>query len=49
MVNQDYIKQEALLGDNQRIHFLNTNIDVLSEDETVNLVEKYVKKRNHYT
>lgn len=45
MVNQDYIKQEALLGNNQRIRFLNTNIDVLNEDETVSLVEKYVLKK----
>lgn len=37
------IVQEKVLGDNRRITILNTNIDVLTMDQTVNLVEKYVK------
>ena len=36
------VKQEKILGDNKRITILNTTIDVLTVEETINLVEKYV-------
>lgn len=36
------INQEKILGDNKRITILNTQIDVLSQEETINLVEKYI-------
>ena len=39
------IKQEKRLGDNARVRFLNTVIDVLDTDETVKLVEKYVQTK----
>jgi len=42
MINKNTIQQENILGSNIRIKILNTTIDVLSEQETVNLVEKYV-------
>lgn len=35
-------QQEKILGDNQRIKMLNTIIDVLDVQETIDLVEKYV-------
>lgn len=36
-------KQEVILGDNKRIELFNTKIDVLTVEETVALVDKYVK------
>lgn len=36
------INQETILGDNKRISILNTTIDVLNTNETIELVEKYV-------
>ncbi len=36
------IKQEKILGTNERITILNTTIDVLTKNETIDLVEKYV-------
>ncbi|MCX4364237.1 MAG: WecB/TagA/CpsF family glycosyltransferase [Bacilli bacterium] len=39
------IKQEKILGDNQRITILNTVIDVLNMKETIVLVEKYIKTK----
>ena len=36
-------KQEKILGTNQRITILNTLIDVLSSDETIKLVDKYIR------
>lgn len=39
------IRQETRLGNNDRIELLNTSIDVLSMDETVSLVEEYVKRK----
>ena len=36
------IKQEEILGNNERIEILNTKIDVLTMKETVELVEKYI-------
>lgn len=36
------IKQEKILGNNERIKILDTIIDVLSVSETIELVEKYV-------
>lgn len=36
------IKQEKILGTNHRIRIMNTTIDVLSAQETVELVEQYV-------
>lgn len=45
MREQDYIpaKQEKVLGKNPRIKIRNTFIDVLNVNETISLVEKYVK------
>lgn len=42
MINKNSIKKEKILGNNPRIKFLNTTIDVLDEQQTVNLVEEYV-------
>lgn len=39
------VSQETILGKNQRIEILNTTIDVLTIQETVNLVEKYVQNK----
>lgn len=39
------VKQEPLLGKNKRITILNTTIDVLNIEETILLVEKYVKTK----
>lgn len=39
------INQEIILGNNKRIIILNTIIDVLSVNETIELVEKYVKTK----
>lgn len=39
------IEQEKKLGKNKRIIILNTVIDVLSMNETIDLVEKYVKTK----
>jgi len=36
------ITQEKILGNNKRIKLLNTTIDVLSANETISLVEKYI-------
>ena len=38
-------KQETILGDNQRITLLNTVIDVLNVQQTIDLVEKYVQTK----
>ncbi len=38
-------KQETILGQNKRITILNTLIDVLNVQETIDLVEEYVKKK----
>lgn len=38
-------KQETVLGTNPRITILNTRIDVLNIQDTINLVEEYVKKK----
>lgn len=38
-------KQEAVLGTNPRITILNTTIDVLNVNDTIRLVEEYVKKK----
>lgn len=38
-------KQETVLGTNKRIKILNTTIDVLGVQDTINLVEKYVEKK----
>lgn len=45
MVEYKLAVQEEILGDNPRITILNTTIDVLDVDETINLVEKYVKTK----
>ena len=45
MIDSMEIKQEKRLGDNARVRFLNTVIDVLYTDETVKLVEKYVQTK----
>lgn len=45
MTNIGNIRQETRLGNNDRIELLNTSIDVLSMDETVSLVEEYVKRK----
>lgn len=45
MMEKKDIRQEKLLGNNERITILNTKIDVLSVAETINLVEKYVKSK----
>lgn len=39
------VRQETVLGNNPRITILNTIIDVLSVQETINLVEEYVKTK----
>ncbi len=39
------IKQETILGNNQRIKMMNTLIDVLDTNQTIELVEKYVKTK----
>ena len=39
------IKQEAVLGKNRRVTILNTVIDVLNVQETIDLVEQYVKTK----
>lgn len=39
------INQEMILGDNKRITILNTTIDVLNINETIELVEKYVNTK----
>lgn len=36
------IRQETILGKNERINILNTTIDVLTMNETIDLVEKYI-------
>ena len=38
-------KQEKILGNNKRITILNTTIDVLNVQETIKLVEEYVKQK----
>lgn len=43
MIEISDIKEEVRLGDNDRIMILNTLVDVLSMDQTVGLVEKYIK------
>lgn len=43
MIEISDIKEEVRLGDNDRIMILNTLVDVLSMDQTVSLVEKYIK------
>lgn len=44
-MENETINQETILGDNKRIIILNTLIDVLSVNETIELVEKYVKTK----
>lgn len=44
-VKNEIINQEEVLGTNKRIKMMDTLIDVLSYDETVELVEKYVKTK----
>lgn len=44
-MEQLMIKQEAILGTNKRIIISNTIIDVLNVEETINLVEQYVQKK----
>ena len=39
------IEQETILGTNSRIKIMDTIIDVLNVDETVELVDKYVKSK----
>lgn len=39
------IKQETILGNNQRIKMMNTLIDVLDTNQTIELVEKYVNTK----
>lgn len=39
------IKQEKILGNNERIKILNTIIDVLDTKSTIELVEKYIKTK----
>ncbi|MDO5541572.1 MAG: WecB/TagA/CpsF family glycosyltransferase [Eubacteriales bacterium] len=39
------VKQETILGTNPRITILNTVIDVLDAEQTINLVEKYVETK----
>ncbi len=39
------IKQEKILGKNKRITILNTTIDVLTVEETIKLVDKYIKTK----
>ena len=39
------VKQETILGKNNRIQILNTIIDVLSVQETIDLVEQYILKK----
>lgn len=38
-------QQETILGNNKRITILNTTIDVLDVQETINLVEEYIKTK----
>lgn len=44
-MENETINQEIILGNNKRITILNTIIDVLSMQETIELVEKYVKTK----
>lgn len=44
-MENETINQEIILGNNKRIIILNTLIDVLSVNETIDLVEKYVKTK----
>ena len=44
-MEDETINQEIILGNNKRIIILNTIIDVLSVNETIELVEKYVKTK----
>ena len=39
------VDQEKVLGNNPRITILNTIIDVLNVQETIDLVEEYVKRK----
>lgn len=39
------ITQETVLGENPRVRILNTVIDVLTMEETVKLVEKYINRK----
>lgn len=39
------VKQEKRLGNNPRINILGANIDVLNSQQTVDLVEKYIKTK----
>lgn len=38
-------RQEKILGHNNRVTILNTIIDVLNVQDTINLVEEYVKQK----
>ena len=44
-MKKETIHQETILGTNKRIVILNTIIDVLTVNETIELVEKYVKTK----
>ncbi|HRU99606.1 MAG TPA: WecB/TagA/CpsF family glycosyltransferase [Ruminococcus sp.] len=45
MTNAVLAKQETILEKNKRIQILNTTIDVLDFNQTIELVEEYVKKK----
>lgn len=45
MADWSPVKQERILGMNARITMLNTTIDVLNTEETISLVEEYVKHK----
>lgn len=42
MISYNEITQEKIIGNNNRIKMLNTSIDVLSMQQTLELVEKYI-------
>lgn len=45
MADWTLARQEKIIGHNRRITILNTTIDVLNVQETINLVEEYVKQK----
>lgn len=44
-IKNEVIQNEKVLGTNKRIKMMDTSIDVLSYNETIELVEKYVKTK----
>ena len=44
-MNYKKITQEIVLGDNPRIKILDTQIDVIDNPQTVELVEKYIQTK----